>query len=411
MLKFFSLLLFLLFSCFFISYGDEFHYKNIPIGGRGGYMGGAYTAVSDDPSGCFYNPAGIVYKVGRSLSLSGNIYTISEKRYIGPLKGIDGSRYDWVLESSKLSPSFFGIVDEIGNLKVCFSYAVPDYIFRDQHQIFYNVRSIFPDNPISVYIIDIYDVDNTYLVGPSVAYEISERFSVGLTLYLHYRSVDILRNHLLIFSKGESVQANYRESLEEYGIKPIIGFMLTPFEKFSVGLKASKNFIFYSDKFIQGMMSPIGLTGGLSYDYISDRKPRKTPYEYTVGFAWFPSSSFLLAVDIDYFPRPSSEYVDVYNFSAGSEIYIRDDIALRLGAYTDFSNVPPLKENEVNQREKLDIYGLSASISYFTFSSEITVGVGYQFGTGKAQVIAGSPEIQDISYKNIILSLSTVYNY
>lgn len=396
---------------FFESAADEFHYKNIPVGGRGGYMGGAYTGVSDDPSGCFYNPAGIVYAVGRSLSLSGNIYSISEKRYIGPLKGTDGSSYDWVLESSKLSPSFFGIVDEIGNLKVCFSYAVPDYTFRDQHQIFYNVRSIFPDNPISTYIIDIYDVDNTYLVGPSVAYEVSERFSVGLTLYLHYRSVDILRNHLLIFSKGESVQANYRESLEEYGIKPILGFMITPLDKFSVGVKFSKNFIFYSDKFIQGMMSPIGLTGGLNYTYTSDRSPRKTPYEYTIGFAWFPSSSFLFALDIDYFPRPDTGYVDVYNLSMGSEIYLRDDVALRVGAYTDFSNVPAPKPGETDQNEKLDIYGLSASISYFTFSSEITVGVGYQFGTGKAQVIAGSTEIQDVSYRNIILSLSTVYNY
>jgi len=95
----------------------------------------------------------------------------------------------------------------------------------------------------------------------------------------------------------------------------------------------------------------------------------------------------------------------------GSEIYLRDDVALRVGAYTDFSNVPAPKPGETDQNEKLDIYGLSASISYFTFSSEITVGVGYQFGTGKAQVIAGSTEIQDVSYRNIILSLSTVYNY
>ncbi len=394
-----------------IVYADEYHYKNIPIGGRGGYMGGAYTGVSDDPTGCFYNPAGIVYAAGRSLSLSGNMYSISEKIYHDPIQGIDGKTYDWILKSSKLSPSFFGLIDEIGKAKICFSYAVPDYTFRDQHQIFYNILSVFPDNPISNYVIDIYDADNTYLIGPSIAYAFTNEFSVGLTLYLYYRSMDIIRNHLLVFANGESVQANYRESLEEIGVKPILGFMFTPFEKFSAGFKISKNYIVYSDHYRQGMVSPLGLPGGLSYAYVSEYEPRRTPMEYALGFAWFPSSSLLFSLDIDYFPRPSAEYIDVYNFSFGTEIYLRDDLAFRFGAYTDFANTPPLSINKVNQEEKLDIYGISFSISYFTFSSEITLGIGYQFGSGYAQVILDNPEIQKVTYNNIVFSLSTVYNY
>ena len=37
---------------------DEDHYNNIIIGDRPAGMGGAYTAISDDPSGLYYNPAG-----------------------------------------------------------------------------------------------------------------------------------------------------------------------------------------------------------------------------------------------------------------------------------------------------------------------------------------------------------------
>ena len=51
---------------------DEYHYINMLVGDRAAGMAGAYTAVSDDTGGLFYNPAGIVYAPGSSLSGSMN---------------------------------------------------------------------------------------------------------------------------------------------------------------------------------------------------------------------------------------------------------------------------------------------------------------------------------------------------
>ncbi len=45
---------------------DELHYTNLLIGDRASGMGGAYTAVSDDATGLYYNPAGIAYAAGRT---------------------------------------------------------------------------------------------------------------------------------------------------------------------------------------------------------------------------------------------------------------------------------------------------------------------------------------------------------
>src|SRR3990172_2529925 len=53
---------------------DEYHYNNILIGDRAAGMAGAYTAISDDPSGLYYNPAGIVFAPRRSFSASVNAY-------------------------------------------------------------------------------------------------------------------------------------------------------------------------------------------------------------------------------------------------------------------------------------------------------------------------------------------------
>ena len=54
------------------AWADSYHYKNLIVGDRASGMGGAYTAISDDPSGLYYNPAGIVYSQGTNVSASAN---------------------------------------------------------------------------------------------------------------------------------------------------------------------------------------------------------------------------------------------------------------------------------------------------------------------------------------------------
>ena len=58
---------------------DENHYSNQLIGYRAAGLGGAYTAISDDPSGLYYNPAGIVYAQTSNLSASVNAFQCRRK--------------------------------------------------------------------------------------------------------------------------------------------------------------------------------------------------------------------------------------------------------------------------------------------------------------------------------------------
>ena len=61
------------------AFADGYHYNNILIGDRASGMGGAYTAISDDASGLFYNPAGIVYVVDRNFSATVNTFSAQYK--------------------------------------------------------------------------------------------------------------------------------------------------------------------------------------------------------------------------------------------------------------------------------------------------------------------------------------------
>jgi len=73
------------------AFADDLHYNNILVGDRAAGMGGAYTAVADDPSGLYYNPAGIVFAPGRSFSASVNAFQYSQKEYKDVLGGTAGS--------------------------------------------------------------------------------------------------------------------------------------------------------------------------------------------------------------------------------------------------------------------------------------------------------------------------------
>lgn len=393
---------------------DEYHYINSLIGERPAGMGGAYVAISDDPSGCYYNPAGIAFTTQRRLSVSVNAYHISTKTYQDTLIKTNGGTEDWQLESSRLLPNYFGIVHELGPGKIGFSYAVTDSVLRDQEQVYYNIRSALPGVDISRYVINIDDVDNTYNFGPSYALKVRDNLSIGTTLYIHYRDGKIIRNHLINLSNGEFNWENYYLSWTELGLRPIVGIMWSPVEKLSVGLTTSKTFLLSSERRIQTTLrGPSSMGYGLNdVDFIvyESEKKRRFPYQTALGIAYFPNPSFLIGGDISYYSKVSGRK-DVVNLAIGTEYYTSPSFALRAGIFTDMANTPELSSSYTDQLEHINIYGVSVSGTYFTRTSSLTLGAIYSFGKGEAQVIPGSKDIQDAVINSTTIFIAAGYSY
>jgi long-chain fatty acid transport protein len=102
-----------------VSNADEFHYNNMLIGDRATGMGGAYAGVSDDPSGLYYNPAGIVYTTGRNLASLGS-YFDRTKKYDSVIDLVGREGHIACRTSSYHQP--------LGGFGFGFSYAVTDSI-------------------------------------------------------------------------------------------------------------------------------------------------------------------------------------------------------------------------------------------------------------------------------------------
>ncbi len=404
---------------------DDFHYVNTIIGNRAAGLAGAYTALSDDPAGCYYNPAGIAFASNLSLSASVNAYGTHIKKYKAALSKTNGITLDWEQISENLLPNFFGIVRKIGQGSVGFSFVVSDSTQIRQKQYFNDIASTYADNDIASYMININDIDKTYLFGPTYAYPFSDSFSIGATLYWYYKDREIIRNQVLQFEQGQHYLMNYYETKIDQGIRPIIGIMYEPIDKLAIGFSVSKILLLSNDTqqhdiFRNTISENPVVIDSLEYDFSdtdtlyfknanSDEKD-DLPLTIALGFSYFVSSKFLFTADVIYY-QETDDKENVLNLSFGTEYYIKEFLALRCGVFTDNANTAELSSTDINQQEHIDILGINLSFTLFQKVSCLTLGMSYGFGNGQSQIITDSIQLQDAEIQNITAYLSASYSY
>lgn len=408
----------LLLSMNSIAFADGYHYNNILIGDRASGMGGAYTAISDDASGLFYNPAGIVYVVDRNFSATVNTFSAQYKTYSNVIGGQPFER-----KSSALLANYFGFVKPVGNLKFGISYAVPDAVNEDLSQ---TVRNIPSSSPVGFYdyTINLNNRDNTYNFGPSVAGAINDGLAIGLTLYLHQRDTLIVNNQFVSRDAPSIEWTNTYYKLSETGLKPIFGISWSPVEKLSLGASISTILIFNSSATYQetcvNTNSPTvcdaSATPAFPYKVptitTADAK-RLYPMRLAVGAAYFASSSLLLSTDFTYHsainnPAFGETAVSTLDVAFGGEYYLSKKWAVRAGIFSNVANTPPIVAGVTSIEEHINLYGGSLSFTRFSGESSVTVGGSFSYGSGQSQ-ITGNTDVQSATAFGWTMFLSSSY--
>jgi len=392
---------------------DDLHYNNILIGDRASGLGGAYTAISDDATGMYYNPAGIVYTENLQLSASANAYYKSELVYKDVLNG-----GDWKRKSDNLVPNYFGMTTKLGDGYVGFSYAVPDFENEDQDSKFTNIPGA------SLFVINLINNDETTKIGPSYARKLSDEWDIGITLYWHQRDRDLTNNQFIRLDNGLYEWQNVFFKTSESGFEPIIGLMWSPNDSLSFGLSIRKTYITSSSTRFQATCSSNAAqtssqctpTGGSPKDptITNSSKKRDLPLNVRFGVAYFQSAKLLYSADISYFESVDSdtfEAEEVINYALGVEYYFSPLWAIRGGLYTNNTNTPNVSSGSLNQRDHVDLTGISLSISRFSETSSVTLGFAATSGDGEAQIVTGSSQIQDVDQTSQTVYLSTAYNF
>jgi len=395
---------------------DELHYNNVIIGDRAAGLAGAYTAISDDASGLFYNPAGIVFSEDLQLSASANAIHETELIYKAVLNG-----GDWNRTSSNIVPNFFGMTSKLGDGYIGFSYAVTDFEVENQDSRFTNIPGV------SLFIININNNDKTTKFGPSYAMQINDQWDFGVTLYLHERDRELINNQWIRLPDNSFEWSSLYFETSESGIEPVIGFMWTPDDSISFGLSMRKTFISSSHSRSQLTCSsdanntaaeatqciPVA-TSPIDPTISSSKVKRDLPLNIRLGLAYFPTPRLLYSADISYFENVTGSGFNaekVINFATGFEYYFNAEWAVRGGYFTNDSNTSEVSASALNQLDHVDLSGISLSITRFSKTSSLTIGLASSSGDGKAQVITGSAEIQNLEQSIQTIYLSTSYNF
>ena len=402
------------------------NYIGILVGERPMGMGGAYAAVADDPSGLYYNPAGIVYGHAPNLSASVNAYHITSTRYQDAL----GAGSDWERQSQEFLPNFFGTTQPLGPLTVGFSYATPLAVREQQSQTF--GAGVVQRDEVQSFSVNVDNSDTINEIGPSVALEVNDRLAVGATVYAHQREQQTIMTQVLDLKgkkDGSDVDDYELQTLyannEQLGVSWMLGAVFAASERISLGASVRSTEILSATNSRKGVCrgseledyeneageksSCINSTqeivpGKLVFvDKIETHIRDSYPLEMRLGVAFFASQRLLLAADVIHYTAVGYRR-SVTNYALGGEYYLSPDWALRAGFYTDYSNTYPGATHHV------DRYGGSLSISRFSRNSSVSVGVIGARGVGKAHII-DADETQDLVTSSFTAFLATSYSY
>jgi long-subunit fatty acid transport protein len=375
-----------------VAFSNYTHYKDVLIGGRAATMGGAYSAISDDASGVYYNPAGLVYNPHSMFTDSGNIFYHSKTVF----EDVDGS-YDWRLKSQGVKPNSFSLVNKVnGDFAWSVSSMVP-YSYSEHQQELYDGK-----------LNDSHREDTTTYIGPSLSYKVSDQLSIGMTLYYFSRT---FREQYTQYGRnsGELTVAGISEPLymNDYqlsvkGVLPIVGIMWSPMDKVSIASTIRQQVTLSSSVKGNRLTHVSGPTDINTINVVSlNNKQAGYPIQMGIGISYFVSPYFLISSDLDYYYQTDSQYEDVINVSIGTEYFITQAHAFRLGFFTNNTSSKQPTASSTAFRQHIDLMGITGGYTFYKGSTSLTAGVIYSFGKGKANVYSGNSQIYDYTRSDI----------
>ncbi len=398
---------------------DTYHYRNILVGDRAAGFAGAYTALSNDATGWYYNPAGVATTKEASLSASVNAYQVKVTEY-GDLNSYTSQT--WKRTSKGMVANYFGVTKPMLNGVVGFSIAIPNYELEDQSDAFYNYPSSgatlqdsqnqsYTLNQIKTLLIDYNNEDTTTLVGISYARKLTSALSWGVTLYGYMRKQELTNWQ---YVQATTTDNNEFESelyqkiqTEEFGLQPRFGLLYTPDETLRIGFMIQgttilsqtpeariyvKNWVY--DGTTYTAVNADGTNLGILPPEPQTTEDNDLPIETSLGIAKQLTPATLISADFSY-ASATSRYEATWNAAVGTEYQLNPHWVLRGGFYTNNANTPA--EKVQGMEEHVDIYGAAFSITRQGEAGNITAGVNLYHGSGYTDLNDSTPAVQSVT--------------
>ncbi|MCR4663504.1 MAG: outer membrane protein transport protein [Endomicrobiaceae bacterium] len=307
----------------------------ITPGARAGGYGTAFSAVADDLTAIYYNPAGLAYQtdtqVMASLFYIDYPATASEKSPInyGSDKYLTNAIVPFIAFSTKfyydtvIAAGIYVLGGGGGKLE-----NLPPFIEKVEGQQSYMAYNI------------------------SLAKQITDKFSIGL-------GFDAIQFQDKLVAKSPMMGVNVDYNRSAFGFQGNIGLMYKPVEKLSTA------FVLRSGSYVDVPNEPYAVLSNPAFE-----KEVCYPLTWEFGFAYdlFEDFTFAAAISENKTSWTSVRYRDIFQYRVGTEYRATEKLALHIGFFSD----PNLLKDEYRDTyslTNLDMYNMKY----------LTIGAEYQF--------------------------------
>jgi long-chain fatty acid transport protein len=407
---------------------DAYRYNDVVVGERAAGMGGAFTALADDGSAPYYNPAGLALLEESHVSISGSGWQIRRETVKGYL---GGSGIDQL--SNSIIPSASGGVSPFWGGRAALAIVVPE--FED-----YAVDWVPGPEQLGSGLKQAHIVrqkkNHTYLVGLAYGTKVADNFSLGGTAFFHYRSSLVHREDWYLASAPDAQGWTGRQVVsdisQEVTALRLFGGMLWhprgPEGNLHLGLSirfnASASVTTASRAVEFRTQDPAGVAG---FERVADdckvtggcvpTSDDAIPSAIAAGVAWSPFDWATVSADATYF---SSVVVNglvsrkaVLNWAAGGEARLRESWTLRAGAFSNYSSAPDLSGGNALQPDRVNEHGVSAAVGWGDGPTTTTCGIRFSAGAGRTTAVtpAGETVQRDVDAYQVTLFLGGTYRF
>jgi long-chain fatty acid transport protein len=376
--------------------------NNLP-GSRAALMGGAFTAVADDSSASFYNPAGLAKIKENRLELSATSYRSSSLVYHETV-----NEEPFREKSDVIYPSFVGGTSRFGWLTLGYSFMTLDARNIYQQDKYDNISTV--DGVANSYS-RTYQESSTYIwAGASAAIRLTDSLSFGSSVFYYQRNIEFTSNEIITMNGGDILSVNETLKTLNTGAASVNGLHWRG-ETLSLGL-AVKMASAYSDN------STLYLDR-LEYADVDDdgeEEPSKTstthnhkalnelnPTTYNAGVAWKPFTWWTLSADVHihegvrspWKSRGGHDLHTTADYSVGTALG-GQAFGLMAGYFTNNSMFREPDPAYAGQPLWINYIGRSFGLSWMLSGFHGQMGYIEQIGTGKAQIRSGDPDVQRV---------------
>lgn len=367
-------------------FASWFNYNSFLIGERAAGMGGAYTAISDDPSGIYYNPAGVAFSKGGEMNVSTTGYYLEQIK-IDSVSGINNYQYEG--KNSDIINGFLGLTNKVEFLGKKFYIGFGVYVPDNKNvytKININIPSYYENIPVQKLSIIQRETGKEANYQLLFAHKILDNLSLGLSLGVFSIQDDSLVSTSLLFGP-DPIYSSYinsssisASSVTIHGININLGSLIKISPNIALGLAVNFKIPFYQyySQFIRSSLISVDSNGvprkdvpfNQYTDAISTLESKSfiklLPTKFSLGLSYFFTSSWLISSDIVYFTGQHSEIQElshkaIYNYAIGSELSLFDNLKIRVGHFTNNWAEEDLNENSY---KNFDLLGFSTGLSY-----------------------------------------------